>query len=213
MWYKLKRILIYPDGVTEKQVYPDKMPWYQEVEYIQSSGTQYINTWLTVSGNVKADYEYTPTSSSPSAPVFMDNDRRSNWFGSWNTYIYYWGNTSNNEWYTVGSLAQNVKAHDIVAKSWCSRTLNWTTVSYTPSSSYPSPSWTLKLFAGQRAGSIISYNVSKLYSFKRYDSWVLTQDLVPCYRKSDNVIGLYDLVNKQFYTNAGSGTFTKWPNV
>ena len=186
---------------------------YQEVEYIQSSGTQYIDTWLTVSGNVKADYEYTPTSSSPSAPVFMDTDWRNNWFGSWNTYIYYWGNTSNNEWYTVGSLAQNVKAHDIVAKSWCSRTLNWTTVSYTPSSSYPSPSWTLKLFAGQRAGSIISYNVSKLYSFKRYDSWVLTQDMIPCYRKSDSVIGLYDLVNNQFYTNAWTWTFSKWSDV
>ena len=27
MWYKLKRILIYPDGVTEKQVYPYKYPY------------------------------------------------------------------------------------------------------------------------------------------------------------------------------------------
>ena len=34
MWYKLKRILIYPDGVTEKQVRPSYNPWI------------YYNSWL-----------------------------------------------------------------------------------------------------------------------------------------------------------------------
>ena len=33
------------------------------------------------------------------------------------------------------------------------------------------------------------------------------------YRKSDKVIGLYDVVNGVFYTNAGSGTFTKGADV
>lgn len=34
MWYKLKRILIYPDGVTEKQVYPKtRNPWANTLLY------------------------------------------------------------------------------------------------------------------------------------------------------------------------------------
>lgn len=35
MWYKLKRILIYPDGVTEKQVYPSTKwkPWVNTLAY------------------------------------------------------------------------------------------------------------------------------------------------------------------------------------
>jgi len=34
MWYKLKRILIYPDGVTEKQVYPAWWkPWANTIAY------------------------------------------------------------------------------------------------------------------------------------------------------------------------------------
>ena len=37
--------------------------------------------------------------------------------------------------------------------------------------------------------------------------------LVPCYRKSDNVIGAYDTVTDTFYTNAGTGTFTKGNDV
>lgn len=38
-------------------------------------------------------------------------------------------------------------------------------------------------------------------------------NLIPCYRKSDNVAGMYDLVSKQFFTNAGSGSFVVGPNV
>lgn len=41
----------------------------------------------------------------------------------------------------------------------------------------------------------------------------LIRDLVPCYRKADNVVGVYDLVNDVFYTNAGTGTFVKGNNV
>ena len=49
--------------------------------------------------------------------------------------------------------------------------------------------------------------------FKITDGTTLVRDLVPCYRKADNVIWLYDLVNNQFYTNSWTWTFTKWPNV
>ena len=38
-------------------------------------------------------------------------------------------------------------------------------------------------------------------------------DLVPCYRKSDNACGMYNLVDGAFLTNAGTGTITKGPNV
>lgn len=38
-------------------------------------------------------------------------------------------------------------------------------------------------------------------------------DLVPCYRKADTVIGFYDVVNDVFYTNEGTGTFVKGPDV
>ena len=56
-----------------------------------------------------------------------------------------------------------------------------------------------------------SYN--RRYRVKIRDTWTLVRDFVPCYRKSDSVIWMYDLVNKQFYTNAWTGTFTKWPDV
>lgn len=54
---------------------------------------------------------------------------------------------------------------------------------------------------------------AKLYSMKLYENAVKVRDFIPCYRKSDNEIGLYDLVNGVFYTNAGSGTFAKGADV
>lgn len=36
---------------------------------------------------------------------------------------------------------------------------------------------------------------------------------VPCYRKSDNTVGVYDVINDVFSTNIGSGTLTAGPNV
>lgn len=38
-------------------------------------------------------------------------------------------------------------------------------------------------------------------------------ELIPCYRKSDLVAGMYDLVNNVFYTNVGTGEFIVGPDV
>lgn len=55
-------------------------------------------------------------------------------------------------------------------------------------------------------GSTGSY--ARIYYFKLYTSAGLVRDFIPCYRKSDNVPGMYDLVTSTFFTNAGSGEFT-----
>lgn len=44
---------------------------------------------------------------------------------------------------------------------------------------------------------------------KLYNASGLAYNLIPCYRKSDNAIGMYDTISKTFYGNSGSGTFEK----
>lgn len=39
------------------------------------------------------------------------------------------------------------------------------------------------------------------------ENGTVVRDMIPCYRKSDNKPGMYDLANNQFYTNAGTGDF------
>lgn len=41
----------------------------------------------------------------------------------------------------------------------------------------------------------------------------VTHQYVPCYRKSDDEIGMYDLITGTFLTNAGTGSFVKGNNV
>ena len=41
----------------------------------------------------------------------------------------------------------------------------------------------------------------------------LIRKLITCYRISDNVIGMYDIVNDVFYTNSGTGSFEKGNNI
>lgn len=52
---------------------------------------------------------------------------------------------------------------------------------------------------------------TRFYNFKNTGN--ANQDFVPCYRKADGVIGMYELITKTFFTNSGSGSFTKGADV
>lgn len=72
----------------------------------------------------------------------------------------------------------------------------------------------LYLFAQNYNGSPRFGGVRIIGKFQYYDkNDELICDLIPCYRKSDGVIGMYDLVRRLFLTNVGSGTFAKGPEI
>ena len=63
-------------------------------------------------------------------------------------------------------------------------------------------------------GTPLTSGIRTVKSFKYWDKDDnLLRDMIPCYRKSDNVIGMFDKVSQTFFTNAGTGTFTKGNNV
>lgn len=64
------------------------------------------------------------------------------------------------------------------------------------------------LFATNTNGvASFSSGALRLYYAKIWNDNILVRDFIPCYRKSDNAAGLYDLVNGEFYTNKGTGEF------
>ena len=194
---------------------------YQEVEYISSSNEQYIETWLSSDWSyLKADYKFQLLSTSSDRydiPPFIrwpvvtwqiyqtiDGSRTNFQFGAWDDDIYL-SSISTNTDYTVVAEWNN----------WTlSTNINWTTS--TNSYSWWLSTHTIPIFCRWRNESL-GYNAFssiKLYYFKLYTaSNTLARDLVPCYRKSDWVIWMYDLVNNQFYTNSWSGTFSKGNDV
>jgi len=68
-------------------------------------------------------------------------------------------------------------------------------------------STTLRIFYNTGIGQ----NDINLYYFKIYDNDTLVRNFIPA--KHGDEIGLYDLVENKFYTNAGSGTFIAGPVV
>lgn len=75
-------------------------------------------------------------------------------------------------------------------------------------------------FANRTTPIYFGKDLRKIYSGKIYDNAVLVSNFIPCYRKSDNKPGMYDLAgsicpltNSPFYINSGSGEFTVGPDV
>ena len=66
---------------------------------------------------------------------------------------------------------------------------------------------------GWSYGSEMRYGIGRCYGFEIEIENAVAFNGIPCYRRTDNVIGMYDTVSKQFFTNAGTGTFTKGQNV
>lgn len=49
----------------------------------------------------------------------------------------------------------------------------------------------------------------RLYSCKIYENDKIVRNFIPCYRKADEEIGLFDTVTKVFFVNLGAGKFLK----
>lgn len=193
---------------------------YQEVEYIQSSGTQRIDTLFTPTNNTKVEismwwwsdnwsypamfwcYDTWSTTAAVAKWIFLNRNVGSNWY--W--YMFWWAYNG------VTFSFANWQNHTYsVSQSWVIQ--DWTLL-YTPTTVTFTGVKPISIFSlNTQANGITDYSIFKLYYCKIYESWTLVRDFIPCYRKSDNVIWLYDLVNSVFYTNSGTGTFTKWPDV
>lgn len=52
-----------------------------------------------------------------------------------------------------------------------------------------------------------------IYFCEIWQGGELVRHFIPCYRKADNVPGMWDLVGKQFYINKGTGAFTVGSNT
>lgn len=191
---------------------------YQEVEYIESSSTQFIDTGIKANSSLSIDIDYMTSGSTLYHSLFgsktsskffyyLNADGSSNYFkkefGYYNQYVKP----------TLEFETNNVKTKLL----WNGNTFSLTNANGTynggATASTFSEGLNLYLFAFNDNGSAQRIGNTKIYSCKIKDNNTLVRDMIPCYRKSDNVIGMYDKVNNKFYTNAGTGTFTKGADV
>lgn len=180
---------------------------YTELEYIQGTGTQWIDTGITMTGNSKIELKYKSSTTSTNAicgtawsaaGIFLMT------YGG--KYRYHYNNASND----VQSASTSAAKVFVMA----SNTISIDEVSYTVGS-IKSGSFDkhLGLFlpmtkggnSGEGPGS------GNLYYCKLYENDILVGDFIPVKRKDDGVICLYDKVSKQFLLNQGTGSFIAGP--
>jgi len=179
---------------------------FTQVDYIQSSGTQYIDTGVKAYGlSTNYEIEFAPTY------LFDFNfllSAREN--SSSRRFDLGWGSSGYGYLgYNNGSLAFSGLAltKTKITKNQDKYYVNDEYIDKVTLVDYSTPV-NLTLFANNNNGTLANYAHAKLYRLKLYEYDRLIRDFIPCYRNSDNVVGLYDIVEGNFYTNKGTGVFT-----
>ena len=180
---------------------------YTQVEYIGSTGTQYINTGFIPNQGTRVVMEiYAPATSNTSSSEYICGVRTSTSANQFalqtlgGTYSYRYG-TQNGSGVISTSITERFKA-DLNKNIF-----NVNGVSYTfTAETFTCPN-TFTLFAMNNNGTngYSAHKNMKLYSCQIYDNGTIVRDYVPC--TQNGVAGLYDIVNGVFYTNSGTGTF------
>ena len=161
---------------------------YTQLEYIEGSGSQYVDTELTC--NKSDSWRYS---------IVADLANNSNYAGC-NGYLQYQASVGGGVKSNIDIVYQNITetiSVDGVQKS----SQSW--AGYSGSNVKIG---ILKMGDANNTWFSSSPQSGKIYSCKIYKSGVLTRDFVPC-KNSSGSIGLYDLVGAQFYQNSGTGTF------
>ncbi len=179
---------------------------YQEVEYIQSNGSQYINTG--VNPKIKPRVVMKMAMINPRDSDYFGNSaiNGSAFFGDFSAYslMYYrYGSTSA---LNTGISVKQDQWHewDISQSVYLDGDLRYTT---TNTYTYNSNQIDICIFKCR------NYATYQLAYFILYDGEEKVREFYPCYRKSDSVIGLYDKITNKFYPNNGNGVFIKGADV
>ena len=204
--------------------YSDIPTEYQPVEYIQSSGTQYIETdWKpNFAKNIHITGKATFIGGSGYRSVIFGNYYPSeNSFnlefgvgGNFRTYAYKTGTTAIDN--KIGSISANSNAvfdFDYTASSGVFTSRMATSTKSAQGSGTINIqglqlSRNMRLFLDYRSPATVIQHPLKIYGITVQEDGQLIHNYVPVKRKSDNEIGLYDTVSGNFLTNAGTGSFT-----
>ena len=180
---------------------------YQEVEYLESTGSQYINTGIIPTLKTKAHVIFSPTWKSSVGYFGARHDPYRFSCTTFSSQAYLGLNVSKNTWTSNRvPLILNV-IYDCELENGCSK-INGTEYTET---ALDDSEWSADIgnfiLSGLNASGNRDNTNAKWYLCEMWENNILIRYLIPCYRKSDSEPGMYDTVSKTFYTNSGSGTF------
>lgn len=176
---------------------------YQEVEYIQTTGTQYIDTGIKpIDSTYQVSTKIGVTTTEQDKCVFGTNSAT---YYQLTPYANKWAFGTNNAEGSAGTYKATVGNEYIIEFN---NSLYGIVINGSPIVDG------LTFINGNNSIKISSRNDSRLGKFKYYYFRIINNqtndilmDLIPCYRRSDSVAGMYDFVSGGFFINSGTGTF------
>ena len=185
---------------------------YKQVEYIESTGTQYIDTGFKPNQNTRIIVDMDVLAHTTIYSLFgARTSFQSNAFALFSE--------ANNSGYqddfgTVykSKVGGTSSGRHIIDKNKNVLSVDGDTVNTSTSSAFSCP-YTCALFTINNGGTYMIHHQTKakLYSCQIYDNGTLVRDFIPCTRNGE--AGLFDKVESKFYANAGTGSFTAGPEV
>lgn len=207
-------------SVTLKGKLPDE---YQEVEYIECDGNQYIDTGFAPSGSMTIElksFAPYPTNTGNDLPLIATLDTKyavgyvvARYIAKWQwTGRYATGSDGTQkpdksyQLCDIGDIIHD-NAIDLQIGTGESSFLKVTVLGQTYEKTYTDTvhneyGKNLHLFYDG-----FTYFIGHVGEIKMKQEGDVVRDLIPCYRKEDNVAGMFDIINGTFYQNLGSGVF------
>lgn len=213
-------------GLEVKTANASSLPvGFTPLEYIESTGAQYINSGYTADHNTRIVVEYAFTNvSTKQQRIFGYQTGSGLWYS---TYLNGAGRAGtayqdgSGQWWQIGSndvyyaantkyrmdyngLEKMVTIYNADGSIFAERDMS-------NASATKACDGSMIILANQDTSSAVNnYAYAKLYSFQMYDVNGIVRDFVPC-KTIDNKVGLYDKVTKKFYPSATATAFTAGP--
>lgn len=178
---------------------------YTRLEYIESSGTQYIDTGVSAKTGIESTIEFA-YAKVPSDAAMLGARKSGNRF----YLVHYYGSFTigYGEYYTTGVKATAGTKYTIESALLLnvqSMYINGEEAIFKGLSKSLDLGLNLYLFGLNYDGTVNYRSSARCYSCKIYDNSVLVRDFVPCI-DPNGVYGMYDVVGRQFYSSK-SGSF------
>lgn len=158
---------------------------YRKLEYIQSSGKQYIDTGVIVKDitEIKVDFQ---------AVTILSGE---------NQYASSWVDYSNH-------IQIGISGNTFIDSGGVTYSQTSSVTARTQAVGVPlgTVNLHLYLFAQSESTGALHYSSGRIFSCQITTADGLVRNFVPC-KNPDGVIGMYDVVNDKFYQNSGSDTF------
>lgn len=197
---------------TERRIVKviDFSSYYTQLEYIESTGAQYILTDIVPTDDTGVVMRFSSSNTNTNG-IFIGSKSSTNVnFGI--------GNIDNEIYFGWNTLTPSEDRREIIENTIYEAELNYEGCNASGLNSVPvdAPLGTLEsttapiaIFANNNNGTINAYSRIKLYQMVITENDEMTHYLIPCKRNVDDEIGLYDAVTGNFYTNMGSENFRK----